>query len=207
VQRSTPDTSRAPHLGPERRRPSILDAALDIAATKGIAAVSIAAVAEHLGVTRPVVYACFTDRTDLLTALAGREEQVVLEGALAAMTGAQAGGFEKRNVAGFQALLAFVADHPESWRLLFQDTPEPALRDAFGRGRTRIGIEFERLVADTLRERGVADLDRKLPVLTELFLSSCEAAVRLLLDDGQDWSPDDLGLLVGSAVHHMLRNA
>ncbi len=40
-------------MGPERRRPQILDAALQIAAESGTAAVTIGAVAKHLGVTGP----------------------------------------------------------------------------------------------------------------------------------------------------------
>ena len=39
---------------------------------------------------------------------------------------------------------------------------------------------------------GTADLDRKLPVLIELFVSSCEAAVRSLLDPQLDWTADQL---------------
>ena len=76
---ATKPRERAAHLGPERRRPQILDAALQIAAESGTAAVTIGAVATHLGVTRPVVYSCFKDRVELLAALLDREGESLRE--------------------------------------------------------------------------------------------------------------------------------
>ena len=76
--------SRAAHLGPERRRPQVLDAALAIAIERGVPAVTIGAVAERLDVTRPVVYSCFADRVELLHALLDRENEILLEEATAA---------------------------------------------------------------------------------------------------------------------------
>ena len=64
---------RAAHLGPDRRRPLVLDTALRIAVEDGIGSVSIVSVASAMGVTRPVVYACFDDRVALLDALLNRE--------------------------------------------------------------------------------------------------------------------------------------
>ncbi|WP_242613772.1 TetR/AcrR family transcriptional regulator [Herbihabitans rhizosphaerae] len=203
MTRSAPDRTRAPHLGPERRRPQVLDAALAIAAAEGITAVSIARVADHLGVTRPVVYACFADRIELIKALVEREEQVILGGAFAALSPRDGDPF----VAGFQALLTTVAEHPDSWRVVFEGTPDPAVRELFGRGRMLIGAEFERLITPTLRAWGTTDVPRKLPVLVELFLSSCEGAIRTLLSGEQTWTPDELGEFVGKAVHRALREA
>ena len=54
--------ARAEHLGPERRRPQVLDTALEIAAEHGVANVTMALVAERMEVTRPVVYACYSGR-------------------------------------------------------------------------------------------------------------------------------------------------
>lgn len=71
---------RAAHLGPERRRPQVLDAALAIAVSDGIAAVTIGAVAQRLKVTRPVVYSCFPDRVELLRALLERELALLVQG-------------------------------------------------------------------------------------------------------------------------------
>ena len=51
------------------------------------------------------------------------------------------------------------------------------------------------------------DLDRKLPVITELFMSSCEAAVRLLLDKDNDWSIDALATFFGACMCRAFRGA
>ena len=76
---------RAPHLGPERRRPQILDTALELVARDGVRAVHMEAVAQAMGVTKPVVYACFASREDLLNALLEREEQRLFEGVMGAL--------------------------------------------------------------------------------------------------------------------------
>ena len=57
VGKSVRERVRAAHLGPERRRPQVLDAALKIAVERGSHAVSMEAVAQSMGVTKPVVYA------------------------------------------------------------------------------------------------------------------------------------------------------
>jgi hypothetical protein len=53
----------------------------------------------------------------------------------------------------------------------------------------------------------IDDLDRKMPVLMELFMASCEAAVRSLLEDGSTWTADELGAMVGAAATRMFAGA
>ena len=56
ISRSRPRRRRAEHLGPERRRPQVLDAAREIAAVNGLGAVTIGAIAARLrdaGLDRP----------------------------------------------------------------------------------------------------------------------------------------------------------
>src|SRR4051794_13070334 len=111
---------RAAHLGPERRRPQVLDAALAVAVERGPAAVSMAAVAERMSVTRPVVYACYADRAALLGALLAREERRLLDEVLSALPAKPSVDDPERLVIeGFQALLSGVAGAADSWRLIF----------------------------------------------------------------------------------------
>ena len=199
---------RALHLGPERRRPQVLDTALALALERGVAAVSMAAIAERLGVTRPVVYACFTDRTELLHALLDREEQRLLHDVLAALPQEpERVGPEARFVRGFQALLTTVAARPDSWRVVFAAEPDPAVAGRFARARGLVADQARAQIRPALEHWGTADLERKLPVLVEQFMSSCEGAVRSLLDPSSDWTPHDLGELVGRAVHRAFRSA
>jgi len=200
--------SRAAHLGPERRRPQVLDAALAIAIERGVAAVTIGAVAERLDVTRPVVYSCFADRVELLHALLDRENDILLGEATSALPHDRPEGDEALFVAGFQALLAAVDRRPDSWRLMMSADPDPATAEQFQNGRAAIANQFAKLLRPRLKHWGTTDFARKLPVLAEQFMSACEGAVRTLLrDSGHDWSPGTLGEFIGSAVYRAFRAA
>lgn len=200
--------SRAAHLGPERRRPQVLDAALAIAIECGVPAVTIGAIAERLDVTRPVVYACFADRVELLHALLDRENEILIKEAIAALPRDRREGDEEVFVAGFQALLAAVDRRPDSWRLVMSAEPDRAVAEHFRDGRAVIAAQFTKLLRPTLKHWGTTDRDLKLPVLVEQFMSACEGAVRTLLaDGGRAWSPDTLGEFIGSAVYRAFRTA
>ncbi|MPY79650.1 MAG: TetR family transcriptional regulator [Actinophytocola sp.] len=192
---------RAAHLGPERRRPQVLDAALAIAVESGVGAVTIGAVADRLGVTRPVVYSCFRDRVALIAALVEREADRLLASALAALHSARGDDPEAVFVRGYRAFLDVVADWPDAWRLLFSAAPDPAVADQFQRARLVMADSATRWLRPALTAWwDVADLERKLPVLVELFMSSCEAAARSLLDHPDDWTTQELGELYGRMI-------
>ncbi len=74
---STP-SQRTPRLAPEIRRRQLLDAALDVLAEGGFDAITVEAVAQRAGVTRPVVYDLFGDLEGLMLALIDREEMTAL---------------------------------------------------------------------------------------------------------------------------------
>lgn len=192
---------RAAHVGPERRRPQVLDAALAIAVESGVSAVTIGAVADRLGVTRPVVYSCFRDRVALIEALVEREGERLLASALAALHSARGDDPEAVFVRGYQAFLDVVADCPDAWRLLFSAAPDPAVADKFQRARLEMADSATRWLRPALTAWwDVAELDRKLPVLVELFMSSCEAAARSLLDYPNEWTTQELGELYGRMI-------
>lgn len=198
---------RAAHLGPERRRPQVLDAAMAIAVTDGIAAVSFGSIAQRLGVSRPVVYACFSDRVSLLRALLEREEAALVEDALAALPKQRPNATEADFVDGFQSLLAKVSEKLDAWRLVLVSDPDPAVAEHFRTARRTMAAAVEHTIRPTLTDWGVQDLERKLPVLVEFFLSTCEGAVRSLLQDGSAWPPAQLGEFIGQAVYRAMRRA
>ena len=199
---------RAAHLGPERRRPQVLDAALAVVVEHGVAAVTIGSVAKQLKVTRPVVYSCFPDRVELIRALHERELGLLIDDAIEALPYGKADADESVFVEGFQALLRTVANRPHSWRLVMSADPDPAVAAHFCDGRAVLVGEVSRRLAPTLECWGTVDADKKLPVLVEQFVSSCEGAVRTLLrDDGKDWTPDTLGAFIGSATYRAFRAA
>lgn len=196
--------ARALHLGPERRRPQVLDAALALSLERGLRGVSMDAVAKRLGVTRPVIYACFESRERMLGALLAREQRRLFDGVMAALPGLEGllGSLqpEKIMVGGFQALLRAVSEHADAWRLVFARDLDPAIADRYGDARRRVATRVGKLMAPALRLRGVKDVNRKLPVLVEMFMSLGDGAVRALLDGDGRWTSDELGEYWGRMV-------
>ena len=204
----TATRQRAAHLGPERRRPEILDAALAIALRDGIGAVTFVAVADELGVTRPVVYAAFRDRVELLEALMAREGEALRSSVLEALHSARDPDPETAFVDGFQALLRTVATRSDAWRFVIDAQPDPAIAPHFRAAREVVTQSATEWIGPAMRHWWkTKDLDRKLPVLIELFMSSAESAVRSLLAHEDDWTPDTLGEFVGRAMHRAFRDA
>ncbi len=202
---ATTSRARAEHLGPDRRRPQVLDTALEIAAEQGVANVTMAAVAERMGVTRPVVYACYSGRGDVLAALLDRERDWALTSMLGMLPPRRTGSIEQLFVDGFRALLANVCERPVSWRIIVAADPDPVLTAALARGRAQIAGRVAMVMRPLLERWQVDDIDRVLPVLTEVFLTICEAAVRMMLDAQQNWTPESLAEIVGKSAYRALR--
>ena len=77
-------SSRTPYLGPEVRRPFVLEAALDLFASAGYAGTSMSRVAKRSGISKAVVYDCFpggkAEIFDALGVLAPHPEGLLLRG-------------------------------------------------------------------------------------------------------------------------------
>lgn len=200
---------RAPHLGPERRRPQVLDAARTLAVRDGIGAVTFGSLAAEMGVTRPVLYACFRDRVELLSALFDREQESLTASLMAALH--ESGGAttpEGAFVRGFTALFAAAAEQPEPWHLILHGEPDIALSHRVAEARSLITQEATSWIRPAMvRWWATESLDRKLPVLIEWFMATCESGIRSLLDDSNDWGAEDLGAFIGRAVCRAFESA
>ena len=197
--------ARARHLGPDRRRPQVLDAALELAAQHGLAGITIAALSSHLGVSRPVVYDCYPGRGEILAALLDRETEVALGRLLAILPPLKTGSVEQMFVDGFRSLLDDVRHRPASWRIIYASDPDPILVEAITQGRSQIANQVAVVMRPLFERWQIKDLDSVLPALTEVFLGICEASVRMMLDETQSWSPEQLAPIVGSAAYRALR--
>src|SRR4051812_24516094 len=110
---------RAAHLGPERRRPQVLDAALELFLERGYEGASMTAVADAAGVTKPVVYACFPGKEELFRALLRREEDRIQSEIRAAFVAADLSDPEATLIDGYTGFLRAVAASPDVYRLIF----------------------------------------------------------------------------------------
>lgn len=189
---------RAAHLGPDRRRPQILDTTLKLAAERGLNAVNMEVVADAVGVSKPAIYACFGSREELLNALLEREEQRLFDGVMNALPKAlNLADPERLMTEGFRALFTVVKQHTDSWRLVLATETDPAVAERHREARRLVAKRVSVLAEAWLRIRRVEDSRRRLPVLVDLFMSICEGMVRSLINGQRGWSVDELGSYVG----------
>ena len=186
---------RARHLGPERRRPMVLDAALDVFVEKGYFASTMSAIADAAGVTKPVVYECYPNKEGVYAALLDREEQRLLTAVQAALP-ERLDVDDLRTVlaSGMTALFTAAMSEPKSWRVVYdaQHGHPPGVADRVHQARQSILAVLTALATDYLAERDVEGSDRLAPVLAEVIASTAEAGVRILLSGSGDWRPVDL---------------
>jgi AcrR family transcriptional regulator len=186
---------RAAHLGPEKRRPLILDSALQVYLEHGYRGTSMQAVADAAGVTKPVVYECFRNRDELLLALLGREEKRLFDAVLAALPTLPS--FEDVEALIGQGLTAFLVaatEAPDSWRVVFESSrnSDSAVSQRVRAARDTILGRLRDLVIMYLSTLEVADTEHKAPVLAELLASICESCGRMIVVEKLPWTPEDL---------------
>jgi AcrR family transcriptional regulator len=194
---------RAAHLGPERRRPLVLDAALHLFVEHGYRGTSMEGIADAAGVTKPVVYRCYPNKQELFRALLEREEQRLLASVSDALPSElDPSDLEAVFTAGFTALFVAARSEPDSWRIVFvsEHGTEPAIARRVRRARTSVVERLTEMAEPMLAAMGVEEAGRKAPVLSEVVASIAEGGVRLLLSDGKDWSPEELGEFLGRLV-------
>jgi AcrR family transcriptional regulator len=194
---------RAAHLGPERRRPLVLDAALHLFVEHGYRGTSMEGIADAAGVTKPVVYRCYPNKQELFRALLEREEQRLLASVSEALPSEfDPSDLEAVFTAGFTALFVAARSEPDSWRIVFvsEHGTEPAIARRVRRARTSVVERLTEMTEPMLAAMGVEEAGRKAPVLSEVVASIAEGGVRLLLSDGKDWSPEELGEFLGRLV-------
>jgi AcrR family transcriptional regulator len=194
---------RAAHLGPERRRPLILDAALKLFVVHGYNGTSMESIAAAAEITKPVVYDCFSGKQELFEALLRREERRLMDSVAAAFPTE----LDYTNIEGlvsnaFNALFSAASAAPDSWRVVFDSEhgSAPAVTRRVRRARSTVVSQIGSLIEPYLRSVGVERPERKAPVLAELLASVGEAGVRIQLAAPGEWKPDELAALLGRVV-------
>ena len=185
---------RAAHLGPERRRPLVLDAAMDVFLEHGYEGASMDAIARAAGVSKPVVYDCFAGKDELFKALFQREEARVAEEIRAALPTGAPHGPEVALEDAFRAYLRAVVASPGAHRTILHG--EGGMTASVAR---RIRAGRERQVADAmvvarrwLDPSGKLD-ERGARLFGELLVGIGEAGARALLSGEHGWTPETLG--------------
>ncbi len=193
---------RAAHLGPERRRPQVLDAALGLFLERGYEGTSMDAIARQAGVTKPVVYACFSSKDELFRGLLAREEERILAEIQGAFEDAERNDPEPTLIEGMTGFLRAVSASPEVYRLIFlgEGGGNAAVARRIQRGR-EVQAETLASVARTWLERsgnaGGEELDRSATLVGHVITGIAEAGARLLLSEPKSYTPESLGAQLG----------
>jgi AcrR family transcriptional regulator len=193
---------RAAHLGPERRRPQVLDAALELFLKHGYEGTSMAAIAEAAGVTKPVVYACFPSKDELFRALLRREEERILGEIQSAFQAVDLGDPEATLIEGFTGFLRAVAASPDVYKLIFlgEGGGNTAVARRIQRGREAQVETLSRLARRWLKDRNGARprrLDATARLIGNAIAGLAESGARLLLSGTDGWTPETLGRELG----------
>ena len=194
---------RAPHLGPERRRPLVLDAALSLFVRHGYRGTSMDMIAEGAGVTKPVVYDCFPNKEALFDALLEREQKRLIDNAMAALPEKfDVEDFEAMLAEGYSALLTAVEASPDSWRVLssFEYASEPKIARRVEAGRRLVTDRIVELTSAWQSTRGSENGERLAKLYAYLIVGASEASVRLMFDEPGAWSPRELGATIARVV-------
>jgi AcrR family transcriptional regulator len=193
-QSDSPQRERAAHLGPEKRRPLVLDAAMSTLLEHGYDGTSMAAIAEAAGVSKPVVYDCFAGKAELMKALFQREEARVMAEIRTSIPALESGDPEHAITEAYTAFLRAVAASPDVYRLILlgEGGVSAAVAGRVRRGRLdQVGRVVE-IVGPWLDSRGI-DANPKL--LAYAIVGLGEAAARALL--GGVGTPEQVGAEFG----------
>ena len=191
---------RAAHLGPERRRPLVLDAARGLFLEHGYEGTSMEAVARAAGVTKPVVYACFAGKEELFEALLESEEARVLETIQASLPAdAAVDDPEPLLVEGLTAFLRAVAESPDAYRIIFLgEGATTAVVHRIQRQRAAQVDAVAALSRDWLqRHDSSVEVEAAARLFATVVVGLAESGARAMLSDPDTWSPERLGRMLG----------
>jgi AcrR family transcriptional regulator len=174
---------KSPRMRAAERREQLLDVTLDLVVERGFHAVTIEAVAQAAGVTRPIVYKQFTDLSGLVKALIDREEDRAISQLARAIPDVPGDRDpDELLVEGLELFLEAVQEAPKTWRLILLP-PEgvPALfAERTARTRRNVLRQLEKLVAWGIQRRGgPRKLDSEL--FARLLMEMAEDSARLIL--------------------------
>ncbi|RZS31213.1 TetR family transcriptional regulator [Herbihabitans rhizosphaerae] len=191
---STTSRKRRPYatrVPAEERRTQLLDAALRLIVTSGHDAVTMDALAERAGVTKPVIYGQFSGRADLLDALLRREQRAALSQLFAlipAETDMRAGEPARLVTETLDRFLRTVRETPDRWYCIVM--PLPDMPSAFHRARDEARDAVLRRARE-IAEWGQRRVDGFDPEIAgHTIVTLFEMAARLVLTDPERYRPE-----------------
>ena len=160
--------------GPERRE-QLLRCGRELFAAKGFEAVSVEMIAQHAGVTKPVVYEHFGGKEGLYDVVVERETAALLDRISKALVGETPRLKLEQAADGF---LSYIEEEPDGFRVLVRDVPAVTASGSFGSLIGDIASQVEHILVEEFRPR---DFD---PAMAPLYSRALVGMVALV---GQWW--------------------
>ncbi len=148
------DTENRPRVrmtGKERRE-QLLNVGRSLFAEKGFEATSIEEIAARAGVSKPVVYEHFGGKEGLYAVVVDREMQSLLERITSALTAGHARELVEQAAL---ALLTYIEENPDGFRVLTRDSPVVSGSGTFSSLLNDIASQVEYILAREFSRRGL----------------------------------------------------
>lgn len=186
VKRDTVSQTKryAPRMSVDDRREQLMDAALHVIVRDGYDQVTIEAISQEAGVTRPVVYGAYDGLEPLLHALLARTQQRALGQAMQLLNeSGDATDIDAWLVGATSGIIDVVQDDPDTWgAVLHLNAGAPAVvRERVAETRELIRQYLATGLEVGMKLRGGPDLDPQ--ILSHLVLVTAEEFGRLVLED------------------------
>ncbi len=136
----------------KERREQLLDVGRSLFAEKGYGATSIEEIAARANVSKPVVYEHFGGKEGLYAVVVDREMQALLGRVTSALT---AGHPRQLVEQAALALLTYIEDETDGFRVLTRDSPVVAASGTFGSLLNDIASQVEYILAREFDRRGL----------------------------------------------------
>jgi AcrR family transcriptional regulator len=177
---STPSTekprrARRTRMTGAQRRQQLLVVGRTVFAARGFEGTSVEEIAAKAGVSKPVVYEHFGGKEGLYAVVVDREMRRLLDG----VTGSLTGGHPRELLeqAAF-ALLDYIEEHTDGFRILVRDSPIPQSTGTFASLISDIATQVEDILGREFVSRGFD------PKLAPLY---AQALVGMVALTGQWW--------------------
>jgi AcrR family transcriptional regulator len=159
----------------KERREQLLDVGRSLFAERGFEATSIEEIASRAGVSKPIVYEHFGGKEGLYAVVVDREMQRLLDMVTASLT---AGHPRELLEQAALALLTYIEDETDGFRILVRDSPVASSTGTFSSLINDIASQAEYILAREFKERGFE------PKLAGLY---SQALVGMVALTGQWW--------------------
>lgn len=135
------------------RREQLIDVARALFAERGLEGTSVEEIAAHAGVSKPVVYEHFGGKEGLYAVVVDREVRTLHDAIRAAITTSQASPRALIEL-GTLALLDYIDDHPNGFRILSRDSSAASSDGSFATILSDIASRVEDLLGNEFTKRG-----------------------------------------------------